>query len=171
MASPPEAVVCLRHPGRQTLLRCGKCGDPICPRCLVQTPVGIRCPRCVTYERNPLYQVSGLLLLRAVGAGVGTAVAGAVAWSLLSALFFLGALSLILGIGLGYLVGLAVSAAGNRKRARPLQMVAGGCAALAFLATALAGAEISPLLSFAIWSPVGLFAAVLGVLAAVSAVR
>lgn len=171
MASPPEAVACLRHPGQRTLLRCGKCGDPICPRCLVQTPVGVRCPRCVTYERNPLYEVSAPLLIRAMGAGVGAAVAGGALWAFVSALTFLGLFSLIPGIGLGYVIGVAVSASANRKRARPLQVVAGGSAGLAFLTALLVAKQASPALWLALQSPVGLFALVLGVVAAVAAVR
>ncbi len=33
---------CATHPEVDTNLRCGKCGKPICLRCLVQTPVGDR---------------------------------------------------------------------------------------------------------------------------------
>ncbi|MDA0256830.1 MAG: rhomboid family intramembrane serine protease, partial [Chloroflexi bacterium] len=39
---PP--TVCERHPETETELRCQRCDTPICPRCMVQTPVGFRCP-------------------------------------------------------------------------------------------------------------------------------
>jgi hypothetical protein len=37
---------CARSPDVETDLRCGRCDVPICPSCLIQTPVGIRCPDC-----------------------------------------------------------------------------------------------------------------------------
>ena len=36
-----EAVFhCKNHPDRETLLRCNKCGEPICTQCAVLTDVG-----------------------------------------------------------------------------------------------------------------------------------
>ena len=37
---------CYRHSDRETGVRCARCGRPICPECMVSTPVGIRCPEC-----------------------------------------------------------------------------------------------------------------------------
>lgn len=37
---------CYRHPNRETAVSCANCGRPICPDCMRQTPVGIRCPEC-----------------------------------------------------------------------------------------------------------------------------
>ena len=39
-------VPCADHPDVETRLRCSRCGRPICPRCSVRTPVGMRCPDC-----------------------------------------------------------------------------------------------------------------------------
>jgi Tol biopolymer transport system component len=38
-----ESLTCARH-GTATRLRCAECGTPICPECLVKTPVGLKCP-------------------------------------------------------------------------------------------------------------------------------
>jgi membrane associated rhomboid family serine protease len=35
---------CYRHPDRETGVSCSNCGRPICPSCMTQTPVGVRCP-------------------------------------------------------------------------------------------------------------------------------
>jgi hypothetical protein len=43
---------CARHPRTQTDLTCGRCDTPICPRCLVHTEVGIRCPKCAPRSRS-----------------------------------------------------------------------------------------------------------------------
>ena len=64
---------CKGHPKTETNLFCGKCGDPICPKCRVQTPVGARCPTCARLSRVPTYQVSGKYYLRAIGAALGPA--------------------------------------------------------------------------------------------------
>jgi membrane associated rhomboid family serine protease len=42
--------VCYRHPDRQTLLGCSRCGRPICSDCSIDAPVGQRCPECIRAE-------------------------------------------------------------------------------------------------------------------------
>ncbi len=36
---------CARH-NRETLISCGRCDAPVCPRCMVYTDVGVRCRDC-----------------------------------------------------------------------------------------------------------------------------
>lgn len=43
---------CALDPDTETNLTCGKCGQPICPKCLVQTPVGARCPQCAALKQE-----------------------------------------------------------------------------------------------------------------------
>jgi hypothetical protein len=45
-------MYCANHPNVETLLRCNKCGKPICMKCAVQTPVGYRCKECVRQQQN-----------------------------------------------------------------------------------------------------------------------
>jgi membrane associated rhomboid family serine protease len=40
------AEVCYRHPNRETKVQCSRCGRPICPECMYDSPVGMRCPEC-----------------------------------------------------------------------------------------------------------------------------
>jgi membrane associated rhomboid family serine protease len=40
------AQVCYRHPNRETNVACSRCGRPICPECMHDSPVGMRCPEC-----------------------------------------------------------------------------------------------------------------------------
>lgn len=49
MTAPYPSVVpnCFRHPGRETLIRCQRCGRPICPECMIPASVGFHCPVCV----------------------------------------------------------------------------------------------------------------------------
>ncbi len=112
---------CALHPGTETNLSCGKCGQPICPKCLVQTPVGARCPKCAAMKRLPVFNVSALSYIRAIGASLATGgVLGAV-WPFvpLGGYFWL-----LIALGVGYAVGQAVSLSVNRKRGPGLQAIA-----------------------------------------------
>ncbi len=40
------AETCYRHPNRETSVSCSRCARPICPDCMIPSPVGMRCPEC-----------------------------------------------------------------------------------------------------------------------------
>ncbi len=48
MTNPTPAPVCYRHPGRESHIRCQRCGRPICPDCMRDAAVGFHCPPCVS---------------------------------------------------------------------------------------------------------------------------
>nr|HID13538.1 hypothetical protein [Anaerolineae bacterium] len=50
-----EPLYCVNHPSRETYLRCNKCGQPICVKCAVQTPVGYRCRDCINAQQRVFY--------------------------------------------------------------------------------------------------------------------
>lgn len=122
---------CVYHPNNETNLSCGKCGNPICFRCVVQTPVGIRCKKCANLQRVPTFDVPTPVLLKAILIGVGMAVLTGFAWSFLR----------FVGVGLiiivGYLIGEVISLAVNRKRGKSLQYVAGASTILSFFISTL----------------------------------
>ncbi|TAK27717.1 MAG: hypothetical protein EPO21_23585 [Chloroflexota bacterium] len=115
-----EPLYCATHPKIETNLRCGKCGKLICPKCMVYTPVGARCPDCAQVRRLPIYDVSAANYLSALGAGMAMALVAGVVWS-----FIPGFVSIWVPLLIGYLVGEGVSRAANRKRSRGLQVIAG----------------------------------------------
>ena len=165
MTGGAEPLVCARHPEAETRLTCGKCGDAICTRCMVQAPVGIRCPDCVTYEFNPVAQVKAPTMLRASAAGIGAGFGLGLAWGFLWPILpFGGFLLFLVGAGVGYVVGQAVSAAANRSRARDLQWIAAGGTVVAF---GIAAMFVPGLAS----SLTGLLAGGIGVAVAISRVR
>jgi tetratricopeptide (TPR) repeat protein len=63
---------CTWHPDRETLLRCNRCGRPMCVECAVRHPVGMRCKECVRQTRSPIYDVRPESL--AIALSVGTAI-------------------------------------------------------------------------------------------------
>ena len=117
---------CARHPGTETVLRCGRCETPICPRCMVGTPVGARCPNCAGVKRFRML-LKPSELVRAVGFGIAVGAVGTVIYTIIP---FMGALISFAIIGFG--VGQAVSIGANRKRARELAPIALACLFLGY---------------------------------------
>lgn len=48
-------LYCTNHPQTETLLRCNKCGRPMCLKCVQRTPVGYRCKECLGQQRAGYY--------------------------------------------------------------------------------------------------------------------
>jgi len=112
---------CATHPEIETNLKCGKCGKPICPKCLVQTPVGARCRDCARLYKLPTYRVPAVFYLRATGTALGVAVVCGIIWGIIEGFlisFFFGFFSLILAAGVGHAIGEVVSLSVNRKSSR-----------------------------------------------------
>lgn len=137
---------CATHPDVETNLTCGKCGRPICPRCMVETPVGARCPTCARVQKLPTYQVSTRYYLRATGTALGIGLAAGFAWMLIEMVvpfFFLG---LLLGPAVGYAIAEVVGWSVNRKRGRGLAVIGAVAVVLAYGVTvAFRGIPLLPL--------------------------
>ena len=69
--SATAATVCYRHPNRETAVSCAECGRPICPDCMVYSPVGIKCPECARQPRSALVRMKPNRAVGAVGAAAG----------------------------------------------------------------------------------------------------
>jgi hypothetical protein len=123
---------CATHPSVETELACGRCEKPICPRCLVYTPVGARCRDCAQVKALPQFNVTPQYYARAIVAALVTGAGLGVAWGLLLTTF-LGFFDILIGIGIGYVVGEGVSLAANRKQGPPLQIIAGVGVVVAYL--------------------------------------
>ena len=118
---------CARHPNVETTLLCGRCGTPICPRCLVQTPVGARCPTCANVRRIPTVDVKPIYLARGLGAAIVSGLVVGIVWAVViggQAGGVAGFFIFFVAMGIGWAIGESVSAATNRKRARALQACA-----------------------------------------------
>lgn len=124
---------CATHPGVETNLRCGKCGKPICPKCMVQTPVGARCPECARLYKLPTYRVSAVYYLRAAGTVLAMALVTGVVWGFVNQFIPFFYLNLLLGGVVGYAIGEVTSLAINRKRGRGLAAVAGAGVIISYL--------------------------------------
>lgn len=162
---------CATHPEIETNLKCGKCGKPICPKCMVQTLVGARCPDCARLYKLPTYRVSAKHYLRAVGTALGMAIVCGVVWGLIGSFVPFFFLNLLLAAGAGYAIGEVVSLSVNRKRGTGLATIAGIAVAISYL--------VSLFLPFAPWGFTfslfhilfGLLALALGIYVAVTRLR
>lgn len=111
-----RVVQCTRHPEVQTALRCSRCETPICPRCLVQTPVGARCKECARIAKNPIYTLTTTAALKAAGASVIGGVVMGFIWGLVLLPFTFGFLSIFVGAGLGWVFTRLLELVTRRKR-------------------------------------------------------
>ncbi len=123
-----EVIYCANHPDRETLLRCNKCGKPICPECAIRHPVGLRCRECAQLRRLPTYDLSPRHYVLALAAGLPSAIVGMILGGIFSRFL---AIPLIGGLVIAFAVGLltaeAISRVTGYKRGVGLQVVAAIC--------------------------------------------
>jgi membrane associated rhomboid family serine protease len=100
---PVGAVACKRHPGTQTMLRCTRCGDPICPDCMRPAAVGYQCPSCAKGSRQEVIQP---------GRTIGTAARGASVTA-----------ALLLAIGVVYAISVAQGGAASLIDGPPIDVL------------------------------------------------
>lgn len=122
----PETLTCANHPDRETLLRCNKCGKPICISCAVRTPVGYRCNQCVREQQNIYFNALGRdnIVALAVGFVLTLIVAPLVGFLLGSIGFFGFFIAFIIGSGAGTLVARIIRSAVGNRRGRKLPHMA-----------------------------------------------
>ena len=143
----PETTYCARHPRVESRLGCSRCGTLICPRCLVQSDVGARCPDCAQVRRLPVFQLDGLTIAKAVVAAVVLAGSTGAAWGLFFfRVFSIPYLPWLILLGIGFLTGEGISVAVNRKRGRVLQYIAAAAVVASYaVASVLAVSALDPL--------------------------
>ncbi len=117
-----EMLYCANHPNVETLLRCNKCGKPICTKCAVRTAVGFRCKECIRAQQGIYYNAEvwdnpiALIVSLAV-----TMIATPIAGRLLGGFGILGIiLALVIGSGAGGLLAQIIRTAVQRRRGRLL---------------------------------------------------
>ncbi|HQW51257.1 MAG TPA: hypothetical protein PL082_04315, partial [Tepidiformaceae bacterium] len=113
---PATVVECPRDPGVETALRCSRCENPICPKCLIQSPVGARCRDCARIVKSPIYTLSGGGIARAALASVVGGVVMGLIWGLVLLPFTFGFFAIFVGVGLSYAFTRALEFATGRKR-------------------------------------------------------
>ncbi len=125
---------CATHPDVETNLSCSKCLKPICPRCLIETPVGPRCRQCARLTKVPTFDVARSDFIKAVFAGLGSASGFGGLWLLIRWVTpYTSFFSILLAAAVGYGIGQVISLSVKRKRGPSLKIVAGSCMVIAFV--------------------------------------
>ncbi|MFQ6059361.1 MAG: B-box zinc finger protein [Anaerolineae bacterium] len=131
-------MYCAYHPDRETLLRCNKCGKPICIKCAVRTPVGYRCKECVAEQQAVFYTAE--MLDYPIAALVGFIASAIVVflYGLFPLGFFYGLfIALFAGPAVGGGIAEVIRRAVRRRRGRYLWLAACGAVVLGALVAAL----------------------------------
>ncbi|HLH73141.1 MAG TPA: B-box zinc finger protein [Chloroflexota bacterium] len=125
------AIACATHPNVETYLRCAQCGKPICPRCLVMTPVGAKCAVCAKARLLPTFVLSPLNVIVAffvtLFVAVGLGLIGSIVLRIVPLLL------IAFPFGVGIVLAEAISRSVNRKRHLYLQILAGAGVVLSYL--------------------------------------
>ncbi|MEA3339525.1 MAG: B-box zinc finger protein [Chloroflexota bacterium] len=117
-----EPLHCVNHPKAVTYLRCNKCGDPICVKCAVQTPVGYRCRDCVRSQQKVFY-ADFRPIHYAVAAAVALPLALIAGWLIPSLTWYAIILGPLTGGGIANLAHWAI----RRRRGQYTWLVVCGC--------------------------------------------
>ncbi len=120
-------MVCYKHPKEETGLSCGKCERPICTRCVVQGPAGIRCRDCASLKGSPLYKVEPQRLAAAIAVSAVLGLGGVFVYQIPYLLLFIAP-------AYGGFVGDMVLRVAGQKRGRLIEGVAVGGIVLGALA-------------------------------------
>ena len=139
-SSPADTLYCSYHPQVETVLRCNRCGKPICPKCAVLTEVGYRCPDCIRSQQSGFFNIRWSDYPVAVL--VGGTVAGLAVLLLAQVGFFISLLlSPVVGGGIGQLVRLAI---GRRRGCHLWLAVGSGVIVGGLLGSVISGLLLGP---------------------------
>jgi hypothetical protein len=145
-AAAGEPLHCIDHPQRETVLRCNRCSAPVCPECVVRTPVGFRCKECVKAQQSGFYTARGYDWIIAIVLSFVLSIPAALLSGLLGWWF-----ALIVSPFAGSLIGGAVHGATGRRRGRNTWwIVAVGIVAGAFAAVLAGVANLLAALIYAV---------------------
>lgn len=140
-----EPRPCQRHPQETTRLGCSHCNAPICPKCMVQTEVGIKCPDCIKSIKSHVleiaprqYLIVGVLALLA---GVGYGLLHGFFMSMPFQPFGIPVLGLFVAFVFGQVMGRGIQRVLKQKLGRLLTL----CVMLGFVAGLIVG-PFSPVL-------------------------
>jgi hypothetical protein len=121
-AAAGEPLFCIDHPSRETVLRCNRCAAPVCPECVVRTPVGFRCKECIKAQQSGFYNARWYDWIIAAAISFALSIPAAVISGLLGWWF-----ALIVSPFVGSLIGGAVHWATGRRRGRHTWWIVAAC--------------------------------------------
>lgn len=118
MTTENEKHYCYKHPNKETRLKCTDCGKYICSSCVIQAPVGQKCPDCVASKTTHLEKITTPQLIKAIIVGVLTATVLGYFWQN----YGYGIIGLILAYLIGFCVCWAIKKTIGIKIGRRIQL-------------------------------------------------
>lgn len=122
-----EVYYCTWHPDRETLLRCSRCGRPMCTACAVRHPVGMRCKECVKELRSPIYVVSPVQLAKAAAVALALSTLAGYMFLWLSRTWLAWIIAFLVGAAIGAAIADLASRAAGKKRGKEITAVVAAC--------------------------------------------
>lgn len=121
MENLPDKTFCYKHKNKETKLSCTECGRYICYNCIVQLPVGQKCPDCLKSKVTHLEKISSRQYLVAI-------IVALVVASLMGYLFNLGNnfgffYQLIFAYVVGFIVSKSICKAIGYKISKKIQLI------------------------------------------------
>lgn len=153
-------MLCYRHPKVETNVACGRCEKPICARCMVSGPAGMRCPDCSSLRGSALYKIHPARLILTAAAALVIGILGAFVLSFVSFFVF------FIGPAYGGFVAEVVLRFSGRKRGPLIEAVGVGSIVLGALIVLIPRfiklplEAIAPMLMTSIWPLLGIGLAV-----------
>lgn len=133
------ALHCARHRHTVTYLRCANCGTPICPQCLIMTPVGAKCPDCGRVKLAPMFVFGPLdavlVLVATLVGGLALGLAASVLSHLAPVLGSL--LRIFFPLAAGWILAAAIRRIAGKKSSIALKIFAGLGVIIAWIALGL----------------------------------
>ena len=134
----PTGTVCNKHPKVETNLSCGRCGTIICYKCLLHTPVGIRCSDCASTPKIPVFDVGTLSYAKVIVASVALSIFASFFFGFLFVVIYRIQIILLAAIiGVGYALGESVSFLSRRKISNLLKLIAAANVVILFICAGL----------------------------------
>ena len=145
MSSAP--TYCVNHPTTETLLRCYRCGKPVCTRCVRRTPVGLICKECLNTQQAGYYNAGPMDYAIAFVVGSLVSVIGGTIAALIGYFLF----EIFYAPFAGGIIAEVIRFSIQRHRGRYIWLVA--CAAV--ILGGIIGAGLWPIVSLAFAGQVG----------------
>lgn len=123
MTKNSEKTFCYRHPTRETRISCSECGNYICTECMIQAPVGQKCPDCVSKNEANITKITKQEYILSIACGGIASILGSYIWSYTQkfGIFIMA----IVAYMLGFIVAKAITSIVGNKIGFKIQAIAG----------------------------------------------
>jgi len=118
-----KETYCDFHMDTPTRLSCVRCEKHICPKCMVEAPVGFICPECASAKKSHIEEITSRDYFIGGFSGLVIGTGAGYIWYELSAYGVL--ISLAVAYAVGFCVSKAISASIGNKIGRNIQIFAG----------------------------------------------